>query len=263
MTSQFNSSRHSIQTASCWGDGHQAGPALQEWGLPDMDEGQTGWALAWSDLMMVLFVLFCVLFVYALNNQQTRVEFQTASYALDSAHGFGDRGSPFYRAKVDQSGSTSMESLYAHIAEAFSALPDDRVSIGYARANHVTVRLQNKALFEPGRSTLAPGSAAILDRMARVLGMVGNDVQVAGHVNTRVEKLSRGQNVWQLSAERAGNVVGYFVRQHGFSPERFVVQAFGNTAPLVPGLNTRNQAANNRVEIRVMAPRLGLDERTR
>jgi len=263
MANQINSSRHSIQTASCWGDPHQASPTLQEWDLPDMDEGQAGWAMAWSDLMMVLFVLFCVLFVYALNNQQTRYAYRTASFGLDSAHRFGERGSPFYRAKVDQSGATSMESLYAHIAEAFSALPNDHVSIGYSRANHVTVRMQNKVLFEPGQSSLAPGSGEILDRMARVLGMVSNDVQVAGHVNTRVEKLSRGKNVWQLSAERAGNVVGYFVRQHGFSPERFVVQAFGNTEPLVPSLNAQNQSANNRVEIRVMAPNLVLGEKTR
>ena len=259
MTSQINSPWHSMQGPACWGDQPQGSPALQDFGLldPGGEPAPNTWALAWSDLMMVLFVLFCVLFVYALNHQKTKVEYQKVSFAQPSTQRFGDRGTPTFRDTVGQSRSTSMQSLYARIAEVFSTLPKDQFSIGYSSSNHVTVRLKNKVLFEPGQSRLKPGHEPFLDRMASILGMVGNEVQVVGHVDPGPDRLSGSANVWQISAERAGSVVGYFVEEHGFGPERFSVQAFGNTEPLVPGLRARDREVNNRVEIRVMAPELG------
>lgn len=259
MTSQIKNPWHSMQGAAGWGGQASTGDVFPDWGISDPggDQAQNTWALAWSDLMMVLFVLFCVLFVYALNHQKTRHEYQRVAFAQESTHRFGDRGRPTYRARAEKIPSTSLQSIYAHVADAFSSLPGDHYSIGYSNVNHVTVRVKNKVLFEPGQSTLKSGHRALLDRMAAILGMVGNEVQVVGHVDPGAEQLVHGHNMWQLSAERAGHVVGYFVEEHGFSPERFSVQAFGDTEPLVPGLNARDKDINNRVEIRILVPRLG------
>ena len=118
MTSQINSPWHSMQGPNCWGDQFQGSSALQDFGLSDPggEPASNTWALAWSDLMMVLFVLFCVLFVYALNHQQTRYE--TTSFSLDSTQSFGDKGEPAYRARVSPPLSTSMQSLQAQIGRA-------------------------------------------------------------------------------------------------------------------------------------------------
>ena len=259
MTSQIKNPWHSMQGAAGWGGQASTGDVFPDWGISDPggDQAQNTWALAWSDLMMVLFVLFCVLFVYALNHQKTRHEYQKVSSSQESRHRFGDRGAPTYRARADKPLTTSMQSLYAHVAEIFSSLPKDHYSIGYSSSNHVTVRVKNKVLFEPGQSSLKSGHRSLLDTMSAILGMVGNEVQVVGHVDPGAEQLVHGHNMWQLSAERAGHVVSYFVEEHGFSPERFSVQAFGNTDPRVPGLTSADREMNNRVEIRIMAPRLG------
>lgn len=240
------------QSAPFLGDGSPYSQTWPELGMTDAasDPGQSTWAPAWSDLMMVLFVLFCVLFVYALNHQQARDAFRTISPAMDSTDSFGDTGQPVYRAEVRAFSSPTMRSLQARIASLLSAFPKDRVCVGQSRSSHVSVRVKNAFLFTPGRSDLASGSSLLLNKMASFLRTYSNDVHVVGHVDQPPE----GTNAWQLSAERAGKIVARFVGHYGFSPERFTVQAYGSSDPLVPGREAEDLEANNRLEIRIMAP---------
>ncbi len=219
------------------------------------DPGHHKWALAWSDLMMVLFVLFCVLFVYALNHQKTKYEYRTLSPAQESTDRFGDSGRPVYKAKAESFPSPSMKALHTSISEAFAAFPANRVSIGYASSSHVTVRVKNSYLFEPQQSSLVSGSALLLDKMASILRKYSNEVQVVGHVDPEPRSRS-GTNAWQLSAERAARIVEHFVSRFGFSPERFTALALGSTDPLLPGREAADLEANNRLEIRIMAPQI-------
>ncbi|MFO7816539.1 MAG: OmpA family protein [Desulfovibrionales bacterium] len=231
--------------------------SLDCWNVPGQRDYpvQAKWVLPWSDLMMVLFVLFCVLFVYSLNNPQILHKYHEIFYSRDSGHTFGEKGKSIYMADFsDPVPSSSMRALYARINRTFSSFSEERVDIGYTQSSHVTLRIKNKHLFASGKSQLLPESSEILEKLSTVLSMVKNDVQVVGHVDPELDNLVQTSNKWRLSAERAGMVVEYFTDRQGFKPGRFTVLALANTGPITPGKGKRAREINNRIEIRVMAP---------
>jgi chemotaxis protein MotB len=156
-----------------------------------------------------------------------------------------------------------MRSLQTRLASILSPFPENRVFVGSSRSSHVTVLVKNAFLFQPGQSVLTADSSLLLDRLASFLRTYSNDVQVVGHVALGDRGASGDRSAWQLSAERAGKVVAHLVDHYGFSPERFTVQAFGSSAPLVPGREAGDLKTNNRLELRIMAPGITRSEAAR
>ena len=99
--------------------------------------------------------------------------------------------------------------------------------------------------FATASARLQPGSAAELDRAARVL--LDNPslrVEVAGHTDPTGDPQ---QNV-RLSRLRAEAVRQYLVEK-GVPPQRLIAQGYGSTRPRVPGRSAAANAQNRRVEL--------------
>ncbi len=256
MKKKADFSSHSPGSALLESGNGQKGERLQFWSVSEWsgNNGQSNWVFAWSDLMMVLFVLFSVLFVYTLNHPQIKHVFHEIAYEGEVKNSFGEEGQTAYRVAGGKTISDPrIRSIYHRVSKVFSSFSRESISIGYTQASHVTMRLKNKKLFRPGKSELVPQAQPLLKKVSSVLEMISNEVQIVGHVAPQMESVSDTSSMWGLSAERSGKVAEYFI-ENGFRAERFKILAVANTEPLVPADGDHSKQINNRLEIRIMAP---------
>lgn len=222
------------------------------WAIPEPGDksGRNSWVLAWSDLMMVLFVLFCVLFIYSLKHSEVVHKYHGVAFARDAGYAVGKKGEPLSGTEAGPPAGSSMHSLFSRLDKEFSSFSAKKVMVGFARGNQIVLRLRNKYLFEPGSSKLSK-DLPVLEKISSVLKIFKNEVQIRGHAYSRS---SGSGGVWELSAQRAGSIVKYFTERQNIAPERFSILALADTNPITPGKDNRARDENSRIEIRILGP---------
>jgi OmpA-OmpF porin, OOP family len=106
---------------------------------------------------------------------------------------------------------------------------------------------KGKIRFDPGRSSIDPDSAGLLDRLIEIaLRCPATEIEVAGHTDADGEE---GFNQ-ALSEKRAQSVVEYLVRA-GLPANRFTAVGYGSTQPLAPNDSDEGKAQNRRIEFLV------------
>lgn len=122
----------------------------------------------------------------------------------------------------------------------------------------VYITLESRILFNLGDVHVREEIRPELNQIAQTLKKYPDrEILVEGHTDDLPLKneLKRkyGSN-WELSAQRAINVLKYLVYNRGISKERIGAVAYGQFRPRVPNTSTENRAKNRRVEI-VLLPR--------
>lgn len=117
-------------------------------------------------------------------------------------------------------------------------------------ADGVVMTLGEKSLrFDSGKSTIAPQSRAILNRVAGVLApLKGYSIYVYGYTD---DSGTKEYNL-KLSASRAGAVRAALVKA-GVDASLISTKGFGKSKLLVRDSNAKTRAANRRVEIGVVS----------
>jgi len=117
----------------------------------------------------------------------------------------------------------------------------------------VTIRMYTgKILFGRGRAKLTGAARAVLAEIAKVLRQVPCRLRVEGHTCDLPLRGGPFASNWELSTQRATNVVLYFVRAQKLPPERFAAIGYADTRPAVPNKNEANRQKNRRVDIKLM-----------
>ncbi|MDO5607790.1 MAG: OmpA family protein [Capnocytophaga sp.] len=100
-------------------------------------------------------------------------------------------------------------------------------------------------LFDTGKSTIKPESAAVLEQIVGVLNQYkGSKFSIEGYTDSTG---SRALNE-RLSDERA-NAVKIFLVQSGIDANRLTAKGFGPEKPIASNANAKGRALNRRVEI--------------
>jgi OOP family OmpA-OmpF porin len=99
-------------------------------------------------------------------------------------------------------------------------------------------------LFDTGRATLKPESAAAL---APVGELLKNDAALALEIQGHTDNVGQAAYNLKLSQQRADSVRAYLVA-HGIEPARLISKGFGMNQPLVPNNTEGNRALNRRVQ---------------
>lgn len=114
----------------------------------------------------------------------------------------------------------------------------------------VILQLSENILFELGSATIKSQGKEILGKVASVLKEYPDrEIRIEGHADTLPIKTDRYPSNWELSGQRAINVLKYLVYTHGIGKERIGATAFGQFRPLVPNSSEENRQQNRRVEI--------------
>lgn len=219
-------------------------------GQTDVRTGARGlndWAVPWSDLMMVMFVLFVVLFIYASTHQDVKVLFSEQSAGEAQATSTLDplMGLIGQIAKAADGGGQDNLVRTAGNKVLYRSRTDG-VSIVSEGADRVRIAVRGELFFDAQEGTLKPESTQYLEEIAELVRLSLGRVHVVGY-SARNE--ASGASSFTLSTDRATDVAEYLITHFGVEPKRIIISGRGAYMPELPGTSNDNMAMNRRVEI--------------
>ena len=115
----------------------------------------------------------------------------------------------------------------------------------------VRIRITNTNLFDPGKATLKPGAAQVLDRVASAIrrDYTGHQIGIEGHTDADPIRKSNWRDNHELSVQRALAVYDYLTKSAGVPSDQLYVAGFGPNMPLASNKSPNGKAQNRRVEL--------------
>jgi outer membrane protein OmpA-like peptidoglycan-associated protein len=111
----------------------------------------------------------------------------------------------------------------------------------------IKVTMTSQTAFDSGSSTIKPGFAPTMDKLAGVVSQYGKTtVTVVGHTDSQ----GAADYNQQLSQRRAQAVVSYFESKN-VNPDRLVAVGKGESQPIADNSTDAGRRANRRVELLV------------
>ena len=220
---------------------------VEEYLPRDGEHGESSWAVPWADLMMVMFVLFVVLYVYAVRHKDVTVVFGGRStYASSPLDGTPLQGLIGRIAAHAGVGTARGTSLGFGDSEVLFASDETGVSVLRGADGSLKVSLRGDVFFADGGAALKPSATAYLDELSDLFGYTRGNVHVIGYASAG--EAGDGDS-FELSAQRAVGVARYLIDRDGLDPKRVAVSGRGAFRPEVPATSADNRAKNRRVEI--------------
>ena len=113
----------------------------------------------------------------------------------------------------------------------------------------IIIRIQEKGSFPSGRATLNPEFFQVIAKITDVIANTPGKIIVAGHTDNIPISTARFRSNWELSSARAVTVVHAMLSDASLDENRFLIQGFADSRPLVPNDSRENRALNRRVEL--------------
>jgi chemotaxis protein MotB len=211
------------------------------------------WSVAWSDLMMTMFILFLVMYVY----KTTGHDFLSASNAGKQAI-IKSANSPILEGGLGngRSGKSQEE-----ISQSFSRLYDfsqlvinqnslrDFAAIDLTPDKTIRIILTGDLLFDAARAVLKPAAQSSLRKIATIISDTPYHVNVVGYTDDRPINSAMFPSNWELSAARAGAVARFLIAATKLPPLNFEISGRASYHPIASNDSAENRARNRRVEI--------------
>ena len=120
----------------------------------------------------------------------------------------------------------------------------------------VFINLSDKMLFTSGSSALTPKAKTVLGKIAKIIeNRPGLEVMVEGHTDNIPINKSCTKDNWDLSVQRASEVVKVLQTEYKVDPSRLIAAGRGEYVPLVANDSYENRATNRRTRI-IILPKL-------
>jgi chemotaxis protein MotB len=212
----------------------------------DGDSGGNEWMLTYSDVITLMLTLFVLLFSLS---KFDITKFEQVKQSIDRD-----------LIKTEQVSPTTFAALKQKMNAIFKDFRmKDQVAIKL-EPRGLNIRLSNKAMFDIGSAKIKKSMFPILAKVVQSIKSSGFDnyvIEVDGHTdNIPVRNSKIYPSNWELSTNRATNVVKYFISL-GIPPNRLRAAGYADSRPIVPNTDDKgnpipeNQAKNRRVEILV------------
>lgn len=118
--------------------------------------------------------------------------------------------------------------------------------------NTVIIRFPEEIAFPPGSDEISDEIMPILSRLADALQDTPGTIMVSGHTDDRPIRSAEFSSNWELSTDRAVEVIQRLQGLGKIAPDRLTAVGYGETRPLVPNDSPENRARNRRVEIAIV-----------
>ncbi|OIO00350.1 MAG: hypothetical protein AUJ49_09920 [Desulfovibrionaceae bacterium CG1_02_65_16] len=213
------------------------------------------WSVPWSDLMMIMFIVFAVLFIYT-NGRDKPVPIPTPTQApvvrasatkapVDPGQAFmGQLNDPVTKDGKDPGAQG------APIRETYYRSDNLGISIVRETDRQVRVFLRGDLFFTPGGDHLLAASDKYLDRISEILRVSTGAVLVVGHC--AADETKTPEEGLALSAARAASVAEYFIKAAHLDAKRFMITGRGSFQPEAPSTAPDADKRNRRVEVLVL-----------
>jgi chemotaxis protein MotB len=148
-----------------------------------------------------------------------------------------------------QAAADSRAALFRDLALKFQKMIDAGQLKIVLRNGRMVIQLSNDVLFDSGQTDIKPGGQQALGQIATVLGTIDNrKFQVAGHTDNVPITTSRFGSNWELSTERAVEVVRFLIA-HGVKPGELSASGYGEFDPIASNDSPASRGKNRRIEI--------------
>jgi chemotaxis protein MotB len=91
----------------------------------------------------------------------------------------------------------------------------------------------------------------ILSRIGRHLATAGGSIRIEGHTDSIPVRNDQFPSNWELSTQRAVNVVKFLISECGIDPRRLSAAGYGDSRPLASNDTPEGRAVNRRVNINI------------
>jgi chemotaxis protein MotB len=210
------------------------------------------WMTTYGDMMTLLMTFFILIMSFS----SIEVEkFKAAMGSLKGAFGIlGDSKevqtdhswfSP-YRVSIPRQ---SVLQYVENLNELIEKYQLEEIVEIYESDGEVLIRIKNQVLFDLGSAELKPEFIPILSKITKTIVKHAEEIRVAGHTDDLPIHSAKYPSNWELSLDRALNVVRYFVNVEGIHPVKLSAAGYSEYRPLAPNNSAENRARNRRVEI--------------
>lgn len=210
------------------------------------------WSIAWSDLMMTMFIFFTVMYVY----KSADKEFLTGE-GLGSDIGteigtgvIGDKGGGSIGPAPDSGSELLLTKVY-HLGR--QTLDQEELNefatVDLAPDKTVRIILQSDLLFDLGKADIKPPARKSLNKIVPILQQSPYMINVVGHTDNLPIHTEQFPSNWELSLKRASEVARFIMDQSSLPEERFYITGHSSYQPLRPHDTPENRAVNRRVEL--------------
>jgi chemotaxis protein MotB len=195
------------------------------------------WAVPWSDIMMVVFVMFAVLFIYSLSKRDIANAFRIPNATKVEAS----------RQEVRQ--EITPEQLSEMSRRLRQDTRPDQISVAIDKEQSIKVSASDSLFFDLGKADIKPEAIKFLRNVAEIVKKTKTNISIEGHTDSFPIHSPAFATNWELSVIRAVNIARFLIEENGIEPERFTVAGHSLYKPAVPNTTPENKARNRRVEI--------------
>jgi chemotaxis protein MotB len=191
---------------------------------PYSEKKARSWQMSFNDLLTVLLVFF-ILMVSISNIRADKVHHVSSSAATVFGPGETEDG----RAQILQR-TGSIEGIDAYLVE-----------------GGVSLVLGESLLYRSGSAEII--SANALTQLAAVLKATPGRIRIEGHTDALPVVGGLFASNWELSTQRAVNVVKFFIAECQMDPAVFSAAGYGDSKPVSTNETPEGRARNRRVNI--------------
>jgi len=214
--------------------------------------GAAGWMNTYADMVTLLLTFFVLLLSFS---SVRDAEFRRAIGALKGALGVlpSEQSVVEPRSMPIPQLSNLMES---EIAESLAQLDETINEMGMSSdivklqltEEGMRMRLSDTLMFDVGRAHIKPRIYPVLQSIVGLTEGWPNKIIIEGHTDDRPIRTEEFASNWELSAQRAINVVKYFV-EIGVDPNKLYPIGRADNDPIVPNDTEINKSLNRRIDI--------------
>lgn len=128
---------------------------------------------------------------------------------------------------------------------------DGMVSYKINERGLVVGLVSDELFFVADTAELTDQSRSVVDNLAPTLKKISNELSIEGHANSIPS--TRYRSNWELSSDRATQVLRRFVEKGKVSAERTAAVGFGDARPLKDNAKASGLKANRRVDIVILS----------
>jgi len=259
------------ETDSGSGAGEGAAPPTPPSDDEDDDEGggggAPGWLATFADLVTLLMCFFVLLFAMSSTQEES---FKELVQSLKSALGVqqvpeaGTREglsmpmpeSPEEEKEkkpeaVDEAGAMVQKEVDQIVSDVRELVMFNQLG-GMVKVEGdemgATITISDVVLFPPGESTMSRDGLEIMRKIANVLAQFNYHIKIAGHTDNAPISTARFPSNWELSANRACEIVRYLAKT-GIDPKQMSAEGYAKYRPIATNVTAEGRAQNRRVEI--------------
>ncbi|MFV2059306.1 MAG: flagellar motor protein MotD [Gammaproteobacteria bacterium] len=233
-------------------------------------ENHDRWLVSYADFITLLFAFFVVMYsISSVNDGKYRVLSDTLVAAFKtppksivpisigktstSEQISNDNKVALINIKPIQSKkSKTLDEVKNELNESLKSFINDK-SIKITQTNNwISVEMDSSIIYTSGSSNLEIDAIPILQKLARILAPIPNEIEVEGHTdNIPIHNVFYPSN-WELSAARSARVVNLFMNS-GVNPERLSAIGYGEFRPLASNKTNSGRKKNRRVNVVIRA----------